>query len=90
MIGRVVLRRRSYWRPCLLVVSAMTLTISAWAQNSRTSSSGGSGIEVQDMSVSLRAHTSNPITLSLVAGRFEGDPAVKGVQVFNPGAPPCR
>jgi hypothetical protein len=46
-------------------------------------------ITVQDMSVSLRARTENPVTLTLLAHRFEGDDAVKGVQVFPPGAPDC-
>ncbi len=49
-----------------------------------------SGIAVKDMSVSLRARTTNPVTLSFVADRFEGDAAVKGIQIFNPGAPACR
>lgn len=48
------------------------------------------GIGVRDMSVSLRARTTNPVTLSLIGGRFVGDPAVKGVQVFTPAAPDCR
>lgn len=48
-----------------------------------------SGITVQDMSVSLRAKTSNPVTISLLSGRFEGDASVKGIQVFTPGAPAC-
>jgi len=47
-------------------------------------------ITVQDMSVSLRAHTNDPVTLSLLAGRFERDTGVKGVQIFPPGAPSCR
>ncbi len=46
-------------------------------------------ITVQDMSVSLRAHTSNPVTLSLLASRFEHDAAVRGIHVFPPGAPGC-
>lgn len=47
------------------------------------------GIGVRDMSVSLRARTTNPVTLSFIGSRFVDDPAVKGVQVFTPGAPAC-
>lgn len=53
--------------------------------------SGLAGVlTVQDMSVSLRARTDNPVTLSLLTGRFEKDAGVKGMQVFAPGAPACR
>lgn len=47
------------------------------------------GISVQDMSVSLRARSTNPIALSTARTSFRFDPSVRGVQVFNPGAPPC-
>ena len=47
------------------------------------------GIAVQDMSVSLRARSNNPIALSTARNAFRLDPAVQGVQVFNPGARPC-
>lgn len=47
------------------------------------------GIGVQDMSVSLRARSDNPVALSFARTAFRFDQAVKGVQVFNPGAPGC-
>ena len=47
------------------------------------------GIAVRDMPVSIRARSTNPITLSLLRDSFEGDAAVKGIQVFHPGAPAC-
>ena len=46
-------------------------------------------ITVQDMAVSLRARSDNPVTLSLLGRRFAGDIAIKGIQVFPPGAPGC-
>lgn len=46
-------------------------------------------IAVQDMSVSLRARSSNPVTLTVLADRFAADWAVTGVHVFPPGAPDC-
>jgi cell division protein FtsX len=49
----------------------------------------GTAIAIQDMSVSIRARSTNPVTLSLIRETFENDPAVKGIQVFNPGAPAC-
>lgn len=49
----------------------------------------GTSIAVQDMSVSIRARSTNPVTLSLARQAFENDSAVKGIQVFNPGAPAC-
>ncbi|MGI9648028.1 MAG: permease-like cell division protein FtsX [Acidimicrobiia bacterium] len=49
----------------------------------------GTSIVVQDMSVSIRARSVNPVTLSQVREIFEGDRAVKGIQVYNPGAPAC-
>lgn len=47
-------------------------------------------VTVQDMAVSLRAHSQNPVSLSLITRRFTNDPAVKGIQVFPPGAPACE
>jgi len=47
-------------------------------------------IVVQDMSVSIRGRSTNPVTLSLVRDGFEGDRAVKGIQVFHPGSPACH
>ena len=49
----------------------------------------GTGIVIQDMSVSIRARSANPIALSLMRATFENDPAVKGIHVFNPGVPAC-
>lgn len=46
-------------------------------------------VTVQDMAVSLRARSDNPVTLSLLARQLADDVAVKGIQVFPPGAPAC-
>jgi cell division protein FtsX len=46
-------------------------------------------VTVQDMAVSLRAKTENPVSLTLLGRRLADDPAVKGLQVFAPGAPDC-
>jgi len=46
-------------------------------------------ITVQDMAVSLRARSENPVTLSLLSRRFADDIAIKGIQVFPPGAAAC-
>ena len=50
---------------------------------------GDTGVEVRDLLVSLRARSSNPVALTMVRTVFDGDEAVRGVQVFNPGAPDC-
>ena len=46
-------------------------------------------VTVQDMAVSLRARSDNPVSLTLLGRRLAGDSAVKGIQVFAPGAPDC-
>ena len=47
-------------------------------------------LAVKDMLVSLRARSSNPVALNAARTVFDGDQAVRGVQVFNPGAADCR
>jgi len=46
-------------------------------------------VTVPDMAVSLRANSDNAVSLSLLTRRLAADPAVKGIQVFSPGAPDC-
>jgi hypothetical protein len=46
-------------------------------------------ITVSDMSVSLRARTDDAVALTVLPSLFQGDPDVKGIQVFLPGAPAC-
>jgi cell division protein FtsX len=46
-------------------------------------------VAVQDMLVSLRARSSNPVALTEAKTAFHGDDAVRGVHVAIPGAPAC-
>ncbi|MBT8165336.1 MAG: permease-like cell division protein FtsX [Acidimicrobiia bacterium] len=46
-------------------------------------------VTVQDMAVSLRAKSENPVSLTLLGRRLATDDAVKGLQVLPPGAPDC-
>ena len=50
---------------------------------------GEAGLGVKDMLVSLRARSTNPVALSAARTLFDDDDGVRGVQVFNPGAPDC-
>lgn len=61
----------------------------ALAEYTRRFDGFADGVTVQDMLVSLRARTTDPVALSLVRSRFAGDAAVAGIHVANPGVPDC-
>ncbi|NNE97328.1 MAG: hypothetical protein HKN24_15020 [Acidimicrobiales bacterium] len=62
----------------------------ALAEYTRRFESFAGDVTVQDMLVSLRARTTDPVALALVQNRFADDAAVAGIHVANPGVPDCR